>query len=83
MQLPTINLGGTAREDLLRDHLEAMKALREAISKVGALAPHGRDYPKTAAAPGSLYHAQKEHADRLRALRVVLAEIETIVEHLA
>ena len=81
MHLPVPNINGTNREDLLKDHIQAMHALRNAISHVSAIAPHGRDY-QTVAEPGALYAAQREHADRLKMLRVVLAEIETIAEAL-
>lgn len=81
MQLPQININGTDRNDLLQDHLAAMKALRAAIEAVGAISPHGRDYQTLPA--GSASVAMSEHAGRMVALRTVMAEIETIAEHLA
>ena len=80
MQLPIINLNGTARHDLLRDHIEALQALQEAIGKLSAVSPHGRDYQTT---PGAYEIARSEHADRITKLRQVAAEIETIAESLA
>lgn len=81
MQLPTININGTDRGDLVKDHILAMQALRAAIEAVGAVSPHGRDYQTLPA--GSYSVAAGEHAARMVALRTVLAEIETIAEHLA
>jgi len=80
MQLPQLNINGTDRDVLLDDYLRARKALNHAIEALCAAAPHGRDYQTLHA--GSLSLALSEHADRMVALRKVLAEIETIAEHI-
>lgn len=80
MLLPVINLNGTERDDLLKDYMAARKALQCAVAALSAASPHGRDYQTMPA--GSFYVAQQEHADRIVKVRSVLAEIDTIAEHL-
>lgn len=78
MQLPIINtLSGTNRSDLLGDYLEAKRALQQALEKMSGVWPHGRDYQR-----GDINAAMREHADRCKAIRQVIAEIETIAEAL-
>jgi hypothetical protein len=40
---PTINLNGTSPQALLDEHIEAIEALRSAISTLAMTAPKGRD----------------------------------------
>lgn len=80
MQLPIININGTHADDLLKDHLEAKRALEKALSALSAIWPHGRDYQT--AQPHAYQQARCEHADRIRALGKVVAEIEAIAESL-
>jgi len=80
MQLPQININGTERSDLLEDYMGARRALQHAVEALSAASPHGRDYQT--AEPGAFYAAQREHADRILRVRQVMAEIETIAEHL-
>jgi len=45
--LPTLNLNGTAGQDLQARHLEVVQKIREALHLMSELTtPHGRDYPK-------------------------------------
>lgn len=83
MHLPQININGTARSDLLELYLDAKRALDHAVTALHAAEPHGRDY-QTYPGGGAqiLYAAQREHADRILKVRKVLAEIETIAEHI-
>ncbi len=80
MILPIVNINGTERDDLLKDYMAARKALQLAVEALGAASPHGRDYQTMP--QGSFYAAQPEPADRIVKVRSVLAEIETIAEHL-
>jgi hypothetical protein len=79
MQLPIINICGTDQQSLLDQYMLAIHALREAIEALGAASPNGRDYQQG----GSINTALQEHAIRVVKVRQVLAEIETIAEHLA
>jgi hypothetical protein len=79
VQLPQININGTERKDLLHDYMAARRALQLAVEALSACSPHGRDYQT--AEPGAFYAAQREHADRLVKVRSVMAEIETLAEH--
>lgn len=80
MQLPQININGTERSDLLEDYMAARRALQRAVEALSAASPHGRDYQTCPA--GAFYVAQQEHADRLVKVRQVMAEIETLAEHI-
>lgn len=82
MMLPTLSPYGTSQSELQRANFEARHALRTAIEAMGAAAPHGRDY-QTQGDPRAIFRAIEEHADRVRGLRRVLADLEIIAEHLA
>ena len=76
MELPIINrLSGTCGSDLLKDYLNAKEAVRIAIEVVSGVWPNGRDYQG-----GNIRQAMHEHADRVKRLRQVAAELETIAE---
>ena len=79
MQLPIINICGTDQQSLLDQYVLALHALREAIEALNAASPNGRDYQHG----GSINAALQEHAVRIVKVRQVLAEIETIAEHIA
>lgn len=79
MQLPIINICGTDRSALLDTYMLGIHALREAIDALNECTPHGRDYQHG----GSINAALQEHAVRTMKVRNVLAEIETLAEHLA
>ena len=78
MQLPIINLNGTDRDDLLKDYLTAKRALEDGLKALSAVWPHGRDYQTG----GDVQQAMREHADRCKVVRQVIAEIDTIAESL-
>jgi hypothetical protein len=42
--MPTVNLNGTAKDDLIRQQLHVMLALDKALEVMGQAMPHGRDY---------------------------------------
>jgi hypothetical protein len=81
MQLPQINLNGTERNDLLQDYIKAKRALEHAVEALSACAPHGRDYQTLPNHESFFYAAQREHTARILKVRQVLAEIETLAEH--
>lgn len=79
MEIPQINeLSGTNQEDLLTDYLTALNAVRKATEAVSSVWPNGRDYQG-----GDIRKAMGEHAERLKKLRQVAAELETIAESIA
>lgn len=82
MQLPQININGTQRSDLLELYFEARLALKNAIDALNAAAPHGRDYQTYPTGDQVFYAAQREHVERILKVRQVLAEIETLAEHI-
>lgn len=82
MHLPQININGTERSDLLELYLDAKIALERAITALGAAEPHGRDYQTYPDHQSVFYAAQREHVARVLKVRQVLAEIETIAEHI-
>lgn len=83
MQLPIVNLNGTSASELLEQHLLVCRHIRHAIEALQEACPHGRDYQTLGdeKAPQALHRALDEHSNRLLKLRQVLAEVETIAEH--
>lgn len=76
MEIPQINrLSGTNPDDLFKDHMLALKAVQKAVEAVSGCWPNGRDYQQ-----GDIRKAMHEHADRVKRLRQVAAELETIAE---
>ena len=63
MMKPSIHLNGSAPETLLEGYTEALRAVRDAIEKLAATAPHGRDYYTQVAggASAAYYEALDEH----------------------
>ena len=84
MQFPDIDLNGTARQDLLEQQINAMTAIRIAITALHDASPNGRDYTPQGSteANAKIAQALREHSDRLMRLKSVLIEIETIAEHI-
>lgn len=83
MHLPQLNINGTDPSDLLEDLIEAKRALEYAIEKLNGCSPHGRDYQTCGDGGATFYAAQREHVERIVAVRKVLAEVVTIAEYIA
>lgn len=81
MIYPTIHLNGTARSDLLAQHIDAMFAVRGAIQALQLACPNGRDYYPQGADYTNV--AMDAHAKRLDALQVILADLEAIALHIS
>lgn len=83
MQLPIVNVNGTSRSELLEQHQLVARHIRHAMEALQEACPHGRDYQTLGGdkATQALHRALDEHSNRLLALRQVLAQIETIAEH--
>ena len=81
MTKPSIHLNGTAAADLTQGYADAHAAVQDAITKVCAACPNGRDYyPQGQPA---MQAAQDEHWARLRLLKQVAAELEELGMHCA
>jgi hypothetical protein len=79
MEMPQVNrLSGTHPPDLIEAYTIAMEAVQVAINCTGACWPNGRDYQG-----GSIRQAMHEHAERIKHLRQVAAELETIAESIS
>ncbi len=71
---PHIHRNGTSPDELLRQFTDVAAALREALEKMQAAAPNGRDYyPMGNDAFGQ---AAKQHARQREAVEGVLREFE-------
>jgi hypothetical protein len=80
VSIPTVHLNGTSRDELERQLIDAMEALRHARSKLIAMQPNGRDYyPQGDAAIGV---ALQRHSARLAKIDEVAAELQAIAEGL-
>lgn len=80
MILPTVHLNGTGIESLMAQYNNAYYALTEAIRKMAAAAPNGRDYYLQG--PGVWQSAVAEHEDRMKRVQAVMEEIGKIGEYL-
>jgi hypothetical protein len=79
MMLPTVHINGTSREELVRQQVETGQALRIALEKLAAAAPHPRDYYINKN-PRAYQVARAEHERRCGLLRDILRETEEIAE---
>ena len=78
MKIPTIHLNGTSGDVLREQWQAAYKAVCDAITALCEATPNGRDY--YVQGEEAALTAQREHNQRLFALRAVKAEIYDIVE---
>jgi hypothetical protein len=75
---PTVNINGTSRDELIRNLGDAAAAIGSALYALNKCAPHGRDYPDTAAFLMPLAAAQ--HMRRASALTVIARELTDLAE---
>lgn len=80
MILPTVHFNGTSRDELLRQHVDAIQTIHAAIEAVQRAAPNGRDYYLQG--ESAIGQALYEYRDRLKRLESVLSELNTIAESL-
>lgn len=73
MKLPTIHLNGTPLARLIEANTAALDAVRNAVTALQEVAPHGRDYyPQE---EGALGVAIDEWRERMVKLKSVLADL--------
>lgn len=73
---PTVNLNGTAKEELLSQVFLASEGLDLARKALMQMAPNGRDYQT--APRGSLQAAQLQHSNWVVALDVLLNDLQAL-----
>ena len=78
---PVIHLNGTGFTDLYDGMDAAHHAIADAIEKLCAAAPNGRDYYVQPS--GTMERAQDQHSARIRKLLEVKAEVEYILGKIA
>jgi hypothetical protein len=78
LAIPTVHLNGTSRDDLVEQIALAIHALHEAGRALAGTCPNGRDYYTQG--PAAISKALEEHEARMRKVREVIAELETIGE---
>lgn len=79
MRKPTVHLNGTSGHELMRQAIEARKAVEAAITLVDECAPNARDYYPQGA--DAWRDAHGEHVSRIAHLRTVSAELQEIIDH--
>lgn len=79
LQIPTVHLNGTAREDLIEQYATALHAIREARRVLESAGPHQRDYP----IPVKWQLALSQHVHRYLQLSEIENELVAIVDALA
>ena len=81
--MPMVHANGTSRESLVEQRMNVVRRLRETLSALGQMAPHGRDYYLLPDHHISL--AKHRHALRGEMLGKMMQEIEdeaiTLQEH--
>ena len=80
MMRPTIHLNGTSRNELQRQLLGAVEAIRDAEQALIETTPHGRDYYLQGT--NAINAAMDEHLARRQRLASVRGELETLLEGL-
>lgn len=90
MIIPLVHLGGTSKEDLLKDYSDAIEQVDRLTSALAVCSPHARDYnvhngifPVQRTIGGSFNQAVREHSERVSALRRIRGELRTIQEGIA
>lgn len=73
---PRVHLNGTSKDELLRQNLDAMRAVEKARQAIATAAPHGRDY--YVIGPAAYTLAREAHDARLQALADIYSELEAI-----
>lgn len=79
--LPTIHLNGTSAESLYEDLANALGAMRDALRALDKVSPNARDYYPQG--PHAINEALREHDERVRRIRSVMRELESLAEHVA
>jgi hypothetical protein len=78
---PTIHLGGTSRQQLEDDYMQAMDAVRQAFTVYTVrAAPHGRDYYTQP--PGAYEDALHEFQEQSDALLSIASDLEKTIIHI-
>lgn len=78
MLVPTVHLNGTTGEVLLDQYTSAAHAVQKAIDAVCDSGPNARDY--YVQGPDAGLAAQREHEERVKALKGVRDELAAIME---
>lgn len=81
LAIPTIHLNGTSRDELLKQQIEAIRAIRLATLALAAAAPNARDYYVQGNAAADI--AREQHTARVAKLWEVIKELETIAESIS
>ena len=83
LEVPSVHLGGTSKEELMRQYLQANTQIREAIEALQQATPHGRDYVLTAhQSHDRLQAALEQHRWRVKLLEQVQRELEYLIEQI-
>lgn len=69
--MPTVHSNGTSKEELVRQHLDIMKAASDLLKALEAGTPHGRDYPR-----GNHGRAHDAWWERVEVVERLRADIE-------
>lgn len=73
---PTVHLNGTSKDELIRQHVDVLQALRAAEKALAQACPNGRDYYVQPA--GALAKALAAHEARIARVQSLIDEIEEI-----
>ena len=77
LAVPSVHINGTSRVELIAELVESCAAVRATAKTLERGAPNARDY--YVQGPSAFSRAQEQHESRLRKLREVLNELETVL----
>lgn len=80
MTYPTIHVGGTSSDELVKQTTEALSAAENLTIKLSLMCPHPRDYPQGLDAWNRAWF---EHAERVNAARRIERELRDWAKHVA
>lgn len=78
--IPTVNLNGTLRSELVKHRVVAAETLRMVLPLLGAAAPHGRDY---LARDADLAYARRLHEARWNIIEGMIEQFMAEAEAIA
>lgn len=80
VDVPQLNINGTAKSALIEDHVGAAEALRAAIQALRKIEPHGRDWQGVLLSATNTGHRQALYRYQARTLILtrVLDEVEAL-----
>ena len=84
VRLPSVHMNGTSKDELIRQNMDAYRAVETALDVLSKAAPHGRDYYPQNGLNEGVYDtpfilADQDHHDRLLKLASVRDDLLELI----